>query len=103
MLKILIGIGSIVIFTFTPQYGNTKPDDDCTANLKQDAPREFFSYYKRGNTLLTTEDLVTFYSRAFMDNDQLYYEGPRYSFIAEKHLENMSEGCKTLPMHQGSS
>ena len=38
-----------------------------------------------------------------MDDGQLYYEGPRYSFIAEKHLENMSEGCKTLPMHQGSS
>ena len=102
---IKLASGSIMLLTLSCASGeaNTNTKNNCTAKLKHNAPEEFFSYYKREKALLTPEDLVTFYSRTFMDDGQLYYEGPRYSFIAEKHLKNISEGCKTLPMHKGGS
>jgi len=103
----------LLLFLPLPLVAQTKFVNDCTANLKQGAPEEFLNYYNTNKTFLTPEGpigfhsrtlgRIKFYSRVFMHDGQLYYEGPRYSFIAEKHLENMSEGCKTLPMHQGSS
>lgn len=92
-----IGITSLILYACINEPKNVSTNQDCTANLKSNAPKEFFSYYKRGETLLTPEDRVTFDSRTFMDNNQLYYEGPRNSFIPEKYLENISEGCKSLP------
>ncbi len=95
-----IGIAAPISPASINEVAHAYSKQDCTANLKHNAPEEFFRYYMRGKTLLTPEDRVTFTSRGFM-NDQLYYEGPRYSFISEEYLQNMSEGCKSLPKHQG--
>ncbi len=61
---------------------------ECTANIKSDAPAEFSlmnQYY----------DPIPFKARAFK-NGTLYYLGPRFHWVPEDALRNLSEGCKYL-------
>ena len=65
-----------------------KKTTECTANIKSDAPARFIQmnqYY----------DSISFEARAFK-NGILYYLGPRFNWVPEHALRNLSEGCKYL-------
>ena len=74
-------------------YSKTK----CTANIRNDAPRKHMFFSMRdGKVLDGRVDKIPFSSRNFKTDGKLYYRGPRYTWVQEEYLVNMSKGCKSL-------
>lgn len=77
------------------QVGSIHSKTECTANTRDGAQHTVFQT-RDGKMLNGINDRITFMHRNFKSDGKLYYLGPRYVWVSEMDLVNMSEGCKLL-------
>ena len=95
---VLIGAVSAACHAQTNKVISNYSKTKCTANIRNDAPRKHIFFSMRdGKVLDGRVDKIQFSSRNFKTDRKLYYRGPRYTWVPEEYLVNMSEGCKLLP------
>ena len=95
---LFIGTVSTACDAQTNKVSSEYSKTECTANIRHNAPEKHIFFYTRDRKVLDGKvDRIPFSSRHFKGDGKLYYRGPRYTFVPEEYLVNMSEGCKLLP------
>ena len=94
---VLIGTISVACHAEANKVISDSSNTKCTANMRHDAPRKHLFFSMRdGKVLNGRVDKIPFSSRNFKTDGKLYYRGPRYTWVPEEYLVNMSVGCKSL-------